>query len=103
MAEVTIKERFSALNNLPRFFKLVWRSSPSLTITNALLRIVRSAIPVAILYVAKLIIDEIVALSNNSNLSSSNHLWQLVAVEFGLAILSEGLSRATTLVDSLLG
>jgi len=103
MSDVTLKERFSALNNLPRFFKLVWQASPSLTITNAVLRIIRSAIPAAILYVAKLIIDQIVELSNGSNSSSHNHLWQLVAVEFGLAILSDGLSRATTLVDSLLG
>src|SRR5260221_1911038 len=103
MAEVTLKERFSALNNLPRFFKLVWQVSHSLTITNALLRIIRSVIPVAILYVAKLIIDQIVEFNNNSNASSHNHLWQLVVAEFGLAILSDGLSRATTLVDSLLG
>jgi hypothetical protein len=103
MAEITLKERFSALNNLPRFFKLVWRASPSLTIINASLRIIRSAIPVAILYVAKLIIDQIVEISNNSSASSHNYLWQLVGVELGLAILSDGLSRATTLVDSLLG
>jgi ATP-binding cassette subfamily B protein len=103
MSDVTLKERFSALGNLPRFFKLVWQASPSLTITNAVLRIIRSAIPAAILYVAKLIIDQIVELSNGSSSSSHNHLWQLVAIEFGLAILSDGLSRATTLVDSLLG
>ncbi len=101
--KITLKDRFSALTNLPRFFKLVWRASPALTITNALLRIVRSAIPVAILYVAKLIIDQIVEISNHSSESSQNYLWQLVAVEFGLAILSDGLSRATALVDSLLG
>lgn len=103
MADVTLKDRFSALNNLPRFFKLVWRASPSLTILNAILRIIRSAIPVAILYVAKLIIDQIVLLSNNPDGASHDYLWKLVAVEFGLAILSDGLSRATTLVDSLLG
>jgi ATP-binding cassette, subfamily B, bacterial len=103
MAEVTLKERFSALNNLPRFFKLVWQASASLTIINALLRIIRSAIPVAILYVAKLIIDEIVGFTNHPDASSHTFLWQLVALEFGLAILSDGLTRATTLVDSLLG
>ena len=82
MVEVTLKERFSALSNLPRFFKLVWHASPSLTITNAVLRIIRSAIPVAILYVAKLIIDHVVASINNPNGLSHNYLWELVAVEF---------------------
>ena len=41
LADVTLKERFSALNNFPRFSKLVWQTSPSLTLTNALLRITR--------------------------------------------------------------
>src|SRR4029453_12664724 len=102
MSEVSLKERFSALGNLPRFFNLVWKTSPSLTIINALLRVVRSAIPVAILYIGKLIIDQVVQMSRGSG-SDHNYIWELVATEFALAILSDGLSRATTLVDSLLG
>ena len=100
--KVSLKERFSALGNLPAFFKLVWHTSPSLTVTNAILRIVRSAIPVAILYVGKLIIDGVVQISHGVHLSHT-YLWQLVAIELALAILSDGLSRATNLVDSLLG
>ena len=61
---VTLKDRFSALRNLPRFFKLVWQTSPSLTIANAALRILKSATPVAILYVGKLIIDQVVQISH---------------------------------------
>ena len=99
---ISLKERFSALRNLPRFFKLVWQTSPTLTITNAILRITRSAIPVAILYVGKLIIDQVVEISRGDG-GSQSYLWQLVAIELGLAIVSDGLSRATTLVDSLLG
>ena len=102
MSEISLKEKFSALGNLPRFFNLVWKTSPSLTIVNALLRLVRSAIPVAILYIGKLIIDQVVQMSRGSG-SDHNYLWELVAIEFALAILSDGLSRATTLVDSLLG
>jgi ATP-binding cassette subfamily B protein len=63
MSEISLKEKFSALGNLPRFFNLVWRTSPSLTIIDALLRVVRSAIPVAILYIGKLIIDQVVQMS----------------------------------------
>ncbi len=100
--EVSMNERFSALSNLPRFFKLVWKTSPSLTFFNALLRIIKSAIPVAILYVGKLIIDQVVYLSKNSG-NSHELLWKLVIAEFLLAILSDALSRATTLVDDLLG
>ena len=102
MAEVTLKERFSALGNLPAFFSLVWETSPVLTLTNASLRLVRSAIPVAILYVGKLIVDHVVQMTQGA---ATPHviLWELVALEFALAVLSDALSRATTLVDSLLG
>jgi len=102
VTEVSLKERFSALGNLPKFFGLVWKTNPYLTAVNAALRIVRSAIPVAILYVGKLIIDQVIHMSRVPG-SDFSYLWELVAVEFGLAILSDALSRATTLVDSLLG
>ncbi len=102
MAQVSLKERFSALANLPAFFKLVWKSSPSLTFATACVRIARSAIPVAILYVGKLIIDGIVHILGGSN-EVHTYLWQLVAIEFALAILSDGLGRVSTLIDSLLG
>jgi ATP-binding cassette, subfamily B, bacterial len=70
---------------------------------NAVLRIMRSAIPVSLLYIGKLIIDEVVLLSQSSASLSHTHLWELVAIEFGLAILADALGRATSLVDSLLG
>jgi len=99
----TLKEKFAALNNLPRFFKLVWETNPWYTIINALLRIVKSAMPVAILYVGKLIIDEVVMLSKSTGITDHTYLWELVAAEFALAIASDALSRAISLVDSLLG
>ena len=100
---LTFKQRLSALRNLPRFFKLVWHTSPSLTLINALLRILRSAIPLGILYVGKLIIDQVVQVSHGSQNIASNYLWKLIAIEFALAITSDILNRAITLMDSLLG
>src|SRR5829696_7171593 len=89
--QLSLKDRFSALRNLPRFFRLVWQSSPGMMLTNAILRILRSAIPVAALYVGKLIIDGIIHIKDNP--SSQNFLWQLVAVEFALLIISDALGR----------
>ena len=100
---LTFKQRLSALRNLPRFFKLVWHTSPSLTLINALLRILRSAIPLGILYVGKLIIDQVVQVSHGSQNIASNYLWKLIAIEFALAITSDILNRAITFMDSLLG
>lgn len=99
----SLKEKMAAMQNLPRFFRMVWQTSPALTIANALLRIFKSAMPVAILFVGKLIIDEVVLLSTSQGNMSQTYLWQLVAAEFGLAILSDALNRAISLVDSLLG
>ncbi|MBO9681912.1 MAG: ABC transporter ATP-binding protein [Flavisolibacter sp.] len=102
MADPTLKDRFSALKNLPRFFGLVWQTNRFLTVSTALIRLIRSAIPVSILYVGKLIIDQVIHLSNDHT-ASHTYIWQLVAIEFGLAILSDALGRLTTLIDSLLG
>jgi len=99
----TLKEKFAALHNLPRFFKLVWDTNHWYTIINALLRIIKSAIPVAVLYVGKLIIDEVVMLSKSTSVTDHTYLWELVAAEFALAIASDALSRAILLIDSLLG
>jgi len=101
--QVTFKQRLAALGNLPEFFKLVWQTSHWMTIANAILRIIRSTLPLAILYVGKLIVDQVVMLNRDKGNAPHTHLWQLVAIEFGLAILSDGLSRLITLLDSLLG
>ncbi len=102
ISKPTLKEKFAALGNLPRFFKLVWQTNHWYTILDGVLRLFRSAIPVSILYVGKLIIDEVVKLSK-SHSSDHTFLWELVAAEFALAIISDALARATALVDSLLG
>ncbi len=102
MLKATLKDRFSALKNLPVFFRLVWQTSPRLTLASAVLRLVRSALPLGILLVGKLIIDQVVHLNQGAAGVSQTFLWKLIAVEFGLALLSDGLSRLTLLVDSLL-
>lgn len=102
-SSITFKERLSALKNLPELFRLVWQSSPSKTSTSFALRIVRSAMPVALLYVGKLIIDQVVQLNRAGGNADHTHLWELVAIEFGLAVLTDALNRGINLVDSLLG
>jgi ATP-binding cassette subfamily B protein len=100
---ITLKQRLSALRNLPGFFKLVWLSSPWKTSVSLFLRIIRSAMPVALLYVGKLIIDQVVQLNRHGAGSNQHYLWELVAVEFGLAVLTDGLNRMINLLDGLLG
>lgn len=100
--QVSWRERFAALGNLPAFFKLVWTVSPGLFLGNAALRLIRAAIPAATLYVGKLIIDQVVGLSRHTT-DNTNYIWWLVGAEFGLAVLSTALARAVALMDGLLG
>jgi ATP-binding cassette subfamily B protein len=99
--KISFRERLSALSNLPEFFRLVWQSSPGKTTMSFLLRIVRSAMPVALLYVGKLIIDQVVLLNRHGG--SQHELWKLVIIEFLLAVLTDGLNRMISLMDNLLG
>ena len=57
----SLRERFGALRNLPPFLRLVWQTSPVLAGGTLVLRFVRALLPVATLFVGKLIIDEVVA------------------------------------------
>ena len=96
-----LKERISALRLVPRLIRLVWETQPWYTIAMFLLRIARSGVPVATLWVGKLIIDEVIALAQHGG--ATHHLWILVALELAIATGGELLARASGLVESLLG
>ena len=101
--DLSFKDRLGALRNLPAFFRMVWAASPPLFLANAVLRLFRAAIPVLVLYIGKLIIDEVVLQATATAPRDLAHLWTLVGIELGLAILSDVLGRAISLTDSLLG
>jgi ATP-binding cassette subfamily B protein len=100
--KVTFRGSFAALKFVPRFFKEIRSVNPSLFFTNVMARTVNAALPVIILLVGKLIIDEVV-LQIAAEEKNMDRLWMLVAAEFGLAILSDLMSRAISLTDGLLG
>lgn len=99
--KLSYKEQFSALGNLPRFFKMIWDASKPMTIANVVLRLLKSAVPLLMLFIGKEIIDEVLALIEQPG--DMERLWLLVGLEFGLGILSELMNRGITLLDSLLG
>ena len=98
----TFKQQFEALGNLPKFFRLIWKTSPSLAFANVVLRLLKAAIPLAVLYVGKEIIDEILRLIEIGDQQMS-YLWLMLGLELGLAVLSEIMNRLIALLDSLLG
>ena len=95
-------ESLKALKLLPPFFRMIWKTSPSLTLSNILLRLVKSAIPLGQLWVGKLIIDQVIFCINHKG-EGLDKLWMYIGIEFGLAIFSEIFNRLISLTDSLLG
>jgi len=106
--DLDFKERLGALRNLPEFFSLIWSCNNWLAALNILLRVIRASLPLAMLYVGKLIIDEIVRISviasgpavENPDMSI---VTIYVLIELGLAVFSDLLGRGIALLDSLLG
>ncbi|MGK7866677.1 ABC transporter ATP-binding protein [Falsiroseomonas sp. E2-1-a20] len=112
MSGKSFRERLGALRNLAPFLAMVWRTSPWLTACALLLRLGRALLPVAALFVGKLIIDDVVLLLGEQPrptpaewLESGRLDWLawLIAAEFALAILGDVLGRVVSLVDTLLG
>lgn len=95
-------ESLKALKLLPPFFRMIWKTSPSLTLSNILLRLVKSAIPLGQLWVGKLIIDQVIFCINHKG-EGLDSLWMYIGIEFGLAVFSEIFNRLINLTDSLLG
>jgi ATP-binding cassette, subfamily B, bacterial len=108
----SFRERVGTLRHLPPFVRLVWASSPALTLASLMLRLVRAVVPVLVLYVGKLIIDAVVAEARLPHAGWSPMEWiesgrlakvgSLVALEFGLAVAANFAGRFSGLVDSLL-
>ncbi len=71
----SLRARLGALRNLPPFLKLVWQTNPGLTLAQCVLRLIRALLPVATLYVGKLIIDEVVGLTQMPNAPASLREW----------------------------
>jgi ATP-binding cassette subfamily B protein len=54
------RERLTALRNVPPVLKIVWESGPAVVTGGLVFRLFASLLPMALLYVTKLIIDSIV-------------------------------------------
>ena len=96
-----LRERLVALRLVPRLLRLVWDTHPAYTGTMIALRLVRSAVPVTNLWIAKLIIDEVIGLVRTGG--PTRHLWLLVVFEMATVVSGELLARASGLVEALLG
>lgn len=108
----SLRQRVSALGNLGPFLRLIWEIHRGMAAGAVALRGVRALLPVATLYVGKLIIDEVVRLGRLPGKPPDLEAWLasgllrplllLLLTELGLAILSDLLGRLVSLLESLL-
>lgn len=101
--KLSIRDNLDALQFIPPFLKMIWETHKGLSIANIILRIIQAGIPVTVLYVGKLIIDEVIRLAEVGVDADKTYLWTIIGIELGLAIFTAILSRAISLVDALLG
>ena len=105
-------EQLATLRHLKRFFAQIWRTSAPLTVASIGLRLLRAVQPLLLLYVGKLIIDEVVRQSGMpapgpafSDWLASGRLTpvaELLALEFALVVAADLLGRGVSLVDGIL-
>jgi ATP-binding cassette, subfamily B, bacterial len=98
----TWPERFGVMRNVFPLLRMVWQTHRAYTASMALLRLLRAFIPVATLWVGKLIIDAVVGARATSPPQLSR-LWELVGIEITIVLIGEVLARASALIESLLG
>jgi len=97
----SFRERMRALRYVPQLLSLVWNTHRGFTIAMAVLRLVRAFVPIATLWIGKLIIDGVVSAQRTG--ASWRSVASLVVIEVAIVIVGELLARASSLVESLLG
>jgi ATP-binding cassette, subfamily B, bacterial len=98
---ISWRERLAALRNVPPVLGIVWESAPAVVATGLIFRLFASLLPMALLWITKLIIDGIVRVASTHQ-PVQPRFWWLVAAEFGLAVLGTVLTRIIDYLDSLL-
>jgi ATP-binding cassette subfamily B protein len=96
------KSNFTSLKFVPRFLGKVYRTHPGFFVSNVILRLLKSLIPIALLWVGKEIIDEVI-LQVGMEAKDLSRLYWLIGIELFLAIFSDIFNRLIGLTDGLLG
>ncbi|HXY03842.1 MAG TPA: ABC transporter ATP-binding protein, partial [Terriglobales bacterium] len=69
------QERLAALRNVPPVLKIVWESGPAVVTFGLIFRLFVAVLPVALLWITKLIIDNIVRAISGHHPVSPRFWW----------------------------
>ena len=95
-----LRDRLATFRLVPRLLLLVWRTHRTYTLAMITLRLIRAAVPLATLWVAKVIIDEVIGISRYGR--PSHQLWSLLALEIVVVLAGELFGRTSSLVEGVL-
>ncbi|HYO57982.1 ABC transporter ATP-binding protein [Archangium sp.] len=97
-----IKGRVSSLKSILPVMRMIWDSSPKTLMANLALRVAAALVPMAVLVVARWIVDGAVGAAASGQ-GMSRQLGWLIALEFALAVSGSILSRAILYFNVVLG
>jgi len=97
------KGGFRSIKYLPRFFKEIYSSGPSIFLINLIGRLLNAFTPVIVLYVGKLLIDEVIQQTNLKGAGDYGQLWTLLSIEITVIVFSDLINRVVSLTDGLIG
>ena len=95
-------DRLRALHNVTPLIRMIWETSRALTAATLAIRLVSAFIPVAQLWVGKLIIDSLVRVMTH-RAPNAGRVWVYLSWEIALVVVSDLLGRLGAFCDSLLG
>jgi ATP-binding cassette subfamily B protein len=95
------RDRVRALRYVPPLIAMVWRTHRGFTASMAVLRVLRAFVPIAALWIGKLIIDGVVEARETG--ASWRTLLPLIGMEIAIVVAGELLARASVIIESMLG
>jgi ATP-binding cassette subfamily B protein len=97
-----LRETLRLLPHVGRTFRILWQTSPLLSVAVTALTVATGVIPAALAWVGKLIVDSVVAAARAGGLSGAARPLRLVALELGLMVVLTLANRLTALLRELL-
>src|SRR5690606_35303213 len=99
----TFRQRLDNLRHLGRLIAQIWRTSRPMTAASIGLRLIAALQPIAVLYAAKLIVDEVVRLTAVASPGPGlmdwwqsgllNTVFLLLLLEMGLVLANDAINR----------
>lgn len=98
---VSWRTRLAALRNIGPLVRMAWTASPSQMCISLGLRLIGAFVPIATLWISKLIVDRVVSIATHGGTDWSD-VWWLLLGELLLVAGGEVMTRLTELSDGLL-